>query len=194
MKPENLLRNSIILLLLVAVGIASRFVLVDVPNFKPVAAIALFAAFWFRSYWVAGLSMVLVMLVSNTGLEQCPWQVTTGVLVGLMIAAFLGQRLRTNFESSQHVTARPLSALSQLLGTTFVMSIAFFVISNFAVWAMGQWYPVTFGGLVHCFTAAIPFFKYTFGGDLFFAGSIFAAWYVLETGYVFQTRLAASSK
>ena len=179
-RPENLLRDSLILLMLLAVGIGSRFVLIDLPNFKPIAAIVLFAAFWFRSYWVAGLSLALVMLVSNSGLDHCPWQVTAGVFGGLAVAALLGRRLGNQFKSARDVTARPVNASVQLFGSALAMSLAFFVISNFAVWSMGQWYPLSIEGLTHCFAAAIPFFKYTFCGDLMFASGIFAAWYVVH--------------
>lgn len=179
-RPENLLRDILILLLLLAVGIASRFV-IDLPNFKPIAAIVLFAAFWFRSYWVAGLSLVLMMLVSNSGLEHCPWQVTLGVVGGLAVAALLGRRLRHRVANADEVSASPFTAISQLVGSALVMSLAFFVISNLAVWSMGQWYPLTWEGLLHCFAAAVPFFKYTFFGDLCFASAIFATWYVIES-------------
>jgi len=193
-RPENLLRDSLILLLLIAVGVGSRFVLIDLPNFKPIAAIVLFAAFWFRSYWVAGLSLVLVMLVSNTGLDHCPWQVTVGVLGGLGVAALLGRRLGSQFKDAQQVTAKPSTAMMQLFGSAFAMSLAFFVISNFAVWSMGLWYPLTIEGLTHCFAAAIPFFKYTFCGDVMFASAIFGAWYIVETGVSFSTAKVASSR
>lgn len=179
-RPENLFRDSLILLLLITVGVCSRFALIDLPNVKPIAAIVLFAAFWFRSYWVAGLSLAVVMLVSNVGLDHCPWQVTVGVLGGLGVAALLGRRLSRQFKDAREVTVRPANAVGQLLGSAFAMSFAFFVISNFAVWSMGQWYPLTIQGLAHCFAAAIPFFKYTFCGDLMFASGIFACWYVAE--------------
>ncbi len=192
-RPENLLRDSLILLILIAIGVASRFALIDLPNVKPVAAIVLFAAFWFRSYWVAGLSLVVVMLISNSGLDSCPWQITAGVMSGLVVAAVLGRRLGSRFENAREVTSRPASAIAQLFGSAFVMSLAFFVISNFAVWSMGQWYPLTAGGLVHCFTAAIPFFKYTFCGDMFFAASIFGVWYAVETVAQLQTSNVAST-
>ncbi len=193
-RPEYLLRDSLILLLLIAVGVASRFVLIDLPNVKPIAASVLFAAFWFRSYWVAGLSLAIVMLVSNSGLDSCPWQVTAGVIGGLVAAAFLGCRLASRFENARDVTSRPAKAIVQLFGSAFAMSLAFFVISNLAVWSMGQWYPLTFGGLVHCFTAAIPFFKYTFCGDLFFSATIFSVWYAVSTSAEFCTARIITSR
>jgi hypothetical protein len=176
MKQSEILKSVFVLLLLLAVGVISRFGLIDMPNFKPIAAIVLFAAFWFRSYWVAGLSLVLVMLVSNSALDHCPWQVTLGVIGGLSVAVLLGRRLRSRFENAEALSQRPIAAMSQLFGSALVMSIAFFVISNFSVWAMGQWYPLTLEGLVQCYTAAIPFFKYTFCGDLLFSFGIFACW------------------
>lgn len=194
MKPENIFRNVAVLLLLIAAGIASRFILVDVPNFKPVAAIALFTAFWFRSYWVAGLSLLLVMLVSNTGLDRCPWQVSVGVFTGLAVAALLGHRLKQRVGSIETVSAKPFYSASQLFGAALLMSLSFFVISNFAVWAMGQWYPFTLSGLVHCFLAAVPFLKYTVCGDLFFASTIFCAWFILELAFAPQTKVASLSK
>jgi hypothetical protein len=41
-----------------------------------------------------------------------------------------------------------------LLGPT-----AFFVLSNYAVWAGGNMYPRTFAGLATCFAAAVPFYR-----------------------------------
>lgn len=181
MKQSEILKSVFVLLILLAVGIFSRFGLIDVPNFKPIAAIVLFAAFWFRSYWVAGLSLLLVMFVSNSALDHCPWQVTLGVIGGLSVAALLGRRLRTRFGNADAVSKRPVAAMSNLFGSALAMSLAFFVISNFSVWAMGQWYPLTMEGLVHCYAAAIPFFKYTFAGDLIFSFGIFACWCFAES-------------
>ena len=58
------------------------------------------------------------------------------------------------------------------LGATFI----FFVLSNLGVWAQNIMYPMTFGGLVACYTAALPFLKYTLAGDLFYSGLLFLAY------------------
>lgn len=180
-RYENTIRHILVLLILLAIGIASRFVMVDLPNVKPVAAIVMFAAFWFRSFRVAGLALLLIMLVSNAGLDSCPWQVTCGVVGGLLAAAWLGRNLRGRFESRTAVSESPLAASGLLLGSSLAMSIAFFVISNFSVWAMGQWYPLTLSGLAQCFVAAVPFFKYTLCGDLVFSTSLFGAWWIVAS-------------
>lgn len=173
--------NALLLLLLISMAVLSRYVLVDIPNFKPVAAVAMFVAFWFRSYVVAGLALVLVMLVSNVGFDHCPWQITIGVISGLLAAALLGKRLALRFSDSKSVSQQPVRAVMGLAGSAVVMSSIFFFVSNFAVWSMGQWYPLTGAGLLHCFGAAVPFFKYTLCGDLFFTGAIFSTWYAIES-------------
>ncbi len=180
-RYPNIIRDTLILLVLLAIGISSRFMLLDLPNFKPVAAIVMFAAFWFRSFRVAGLALLLIMLASNVGLDSCPWQITCGVLGGLLAAAWLGRNFRSNFDSARDVSASPLRAGGLLLGSAFAMSLAFFVISNFSVWAMGQWYPLTGSGLVSCFAAAVPFFKYTLCGDMMFCTSLFGAWWLVAS-------------
>jgi hypothetical protein len=45
-------------------------------------------------------------------------------------------------------------AAATMLGPT-----SFFVASNYAVWAAGDMYPKTLGGLGACFAAAIPFYR-----------------------------------
>ncbi len=180
-KSENLILSILVLALLLAIGIASRFVLLDLPNVKPLAAIAMFAAFWFRSFRVAGLALVLIVLASNIGLSSCPWQITCGVVGGLLVAAGLGRRLHRRVGRATDVTQKPVGSLLQLGGSALAMSVAFFLISNFSVWAMGQWYPLTLSGLVQCFVAAVPFFKYTFCGDMVFTGALFSAWWMVAT-------------
>jgi hypothetical protein len=62
----------------------------------------------------------------------------------------------------------------RVVGAALTSSISFFVLSNFAVWAAwSNMYPRTFGGLMACYTAAIPFFRGTLESDLFFSMAMF---------------------
>jgi hypothetical protein len=177
---KNLLRDPLylgaaVLMVLIVIGVASRFLLADIPNFKPVAAIALFAAFYFRQFWVSAVAVLTVVLVSNFGLANCPWQVTTGVVGGLLVASALGYRLKQM--NSANVSG--IALLGNVIGSSLLMSIAFFLISNASVWMMGQWYPMTFAGLANCFLAAVPFFRFTVMGDLLFTGGLFGSYYAV---------------
>jgi hypothetical protein len=58
-------------------------------------------------------------------------------------------------------------------------SLIFFVATNFAVWAFSGMYPLTWQGLVQCYTAALPFLDKTVLGDLFWTAVLFGgAWLV----------------
>ena len=67
------------------------------------------------------------------------------------------------------------------IGTVVAAPVAFFLISNFGVWANGGSlagdvpYPHTWQGLAACYTAALPFFRGTLIGDWLFAGVGMAA-------------------
>ena len=159
--------------LLITVGVVSRFALIDIPNFKPVAAIALFAAFYFRRFWAAAVLIVLVMALSNVGLASCPWPITAGVVAGLLVAAALGRSLQSTADDRWQVIATRTAAAS------LVMSLAFFTISNGAVWMTGSWYPPTLSGLYSCYAAGIPFLKYTLMGDALFTGILFGSHYAI---------------
>jgi hypothetical protein len=59
-------------------------------------------------------------------------------------------------------------------------SVSFFLISNFAVWAVWNMYPKTFSGLVTCYVAALPFFRNAVVSDLFFAAVFFGIGYLVS--------------
>jgi len=54
--------------------------------------------------------------------------------------------------------ASPVRAAVAALGS----AVGFFVVSNFAVWAIWQMYPHTAAGLATCYVAALPFFRNSF--------------------------------
>jgi len=62
-------------------------------------------------------------------------------------------------------------ATASLAAATF-----FFVVSNFAVWAAGRLYPLTFQGLI----AAIPFFQNWLAGTLFYSAILFGGFALAE--------------
>ena len=56
---------GLILLAMVIAAVLSRFVLMDWPNFKPLAAIAIFAGFLCKRWWVGAASLAIILLVSD---------------------------------------------------------------------------------------------------------------------------------
>lgn len=152
---------------LIAVAAGSR--LMDImPNFTAVGAVAMFGAFVFRSRVLAMGVVVASMLLSDALVGGYDWRMMLVVYGALMAPVFftplLGQR----------------PSLARVAGCGLLSATVFFLITNFAVWSFGGLYAKTLGGLIECFTLALPFFRFTLLGDMSFAVAIFGTLYAVE--------------
>ncbi len=70
-----------------------------------------------------------------------------------------------------------------IAGTGLVGAVAFFIISNFGTWAMGNglFYPLTADGLMTCYAAGIPFFRYSLISMAIFLPVLFSGYAVVKT-------------
>ena len=68
---------------------------------------------------------------------------------------------------------------ARVVGGALLGSILFFLITNWAVWAFGAMYPLTLTGLLESYTMAIPFFRNSLLGDLFYVGILVGSMEVL---------------
>jgi hypothetical protein len=170
---------------LVLAGSLARVLLSDWPNFAPVAAIALFAGYFFRSRTVALLVPLAVMCISDVFIGSYDWHMMALVYGALMLPVFARGLLRRWFSLDEGAT--PFRATAGLLASSLGASISFFAISNFGAWLWYGTYEHTMSGMIHCYVQAIPFFRYTLAGDLFFAVLLFG-------GYAFAMSFAPASK
>lgn len=152
-------------------------------HFTPVAAALLFfGARLPRRRWTTPLALLIVSdiyLTKFTYGYPLTWDhaVTWAWYAGMLL---LGGVLSRN--------ASPL----RVVGASLTASVSFFVVSNFAVWAVWRdMYPATWRGLVACYVAALPFFRNTFTSDLFFTVAFFGAGYLLSHRQQERTSLAA---
>ena len=157
---------------LVIFGFSSRLLIADIPNFKPIAAIALFSGFFFRRTWMALLTIALALLISDWQIGSYHWPIALSVYGSLLVGCFVG---RYFIAENGHRQITKSSAL-KTGGAALMMSCLFFVVTNFAVWACGVWYPQTTEGLVACYANALPFFKYTIAGDCLFTAAVFGCY------------------
>jgi len=58
-------------------------------------------------------------------------------------------------------------------GSAILGAVLFFLITNFAVWAFTPWYAKTLSGLIQCYLMALPFFRNTLFGNLFYVSAFF---------------------
>src|SRR6266404_4121517 len=72
--------------------------------------------------------------------------------------------------------AKPL----RIGAASLVASVSFFLISNFMVWVVWDMYAKNFGGLLACYTAALPFFRNTVTSDLLFSAVFFGIAYLVK--------------
>lgn len=153
---------------LVVLAAASRL-LPHPPNMACVGAVGVFAGCYLRGR-VAPLIPLSAMLLSDLvghwlelpGMGLYSPVAMACVYLGFAAAAYLGRLLQND--------RGPLRIAAAATGG----SVIFFLLSNFGAWASGM-YPMTVDGLIACYTAALPFFRYTLGGDLLYAGLLFGA-------------------
>ena len=161
MENRNLLIQNLLTPLLIIVFAVILRLVPHPANVAPIAAIALFGgAYLDRRY--ALVVPLIAMFLSDLVIGfhgTMPFVYGSFVLVGLV-----GMWL------SKHRT------LSNTIGATLFSSLLFFLITNFGVWIEGILYPRTFEGLVNAYFYAIPFFRNTIIGDLFFTGLFFGSY------------------
>jgi hypothetical protein len=130
------------------------------PNFTPVGAIALFAGTYIANKRLAFFIPLAILFVSDILLEIFHgngfYAYMPFVYASFAIVVAIGFLLRGR---EQRQTIMVASLVSSLL---------FFFITNFGCWLMYDLYPKTGSGLVSCYVSAIPFFRGTVMGDLFY--------------------------
>jgi len=84
------------------------------------------------------------------------------------------------------------ASVPRLAGAALGMSVSFFVVSNFAVWAAWRnMYPATLSGLMTCYAAALPFFRNEVAADLLFTAVFFGVGAAIAHRKEADHRLAA---
>jgi hypothetical protein len=128
------------------------------PNFTPLAAMALFAGAHLnrRAAFIVAIGALLIRdLVIGFHILM------PAVYVCYLFNVFVGQRLNGIHTPRRVVTASVLG------------SVVFFLVSNFAVWALLNTFPKTPQGLLACYTAGIPYFRNTLASDLLYSVAMF---------------------
>jgi hypothetical protein len=150
--------------LLVAIGVVGRL-WQPKWHFTPVAAVGMLAAFHFRAWWQAALVPIAVMALSNVWLPAYSHPgVLAVVYAALLLPTLCGRWLRGRL------------GVFSLGGCCLASAIAFFAATNLAHWWFLHQYPHTVAGLVECYVAAIPFFKWTLYGDLSYGFALFGGY------------------
>jgi hypothetical protein len=157
--------------------IASLSRLIPHPlNFAPIAAIALFGGVYFDKKF-ALIVPLASLVISDYFLgfySEIIWVYGSFALVGL-----LGLWLKNH------------KTIPMIAGTTFLGSIIFFIITNFGSWIMmTEVYSRSLSGIINCYFAAIPFYRNSLIGDLFYVAVLFGV-YELVVKFAFKKSIAS---
>jgi hypothetical protein len=167
-QGSTTLRSDLLLVvLLVGLGVLARLV-PHALNFSPIAASALFAGVMLRHRPLALLVPGSALLISNLALGFDEWRVATVVYAALTLPVFAGFLVR-RYRLAYSVLPAALSC-----------SLIFYTTTNLAVWAFSGLYPLDTAGLIQCYVAALPFFKQTVAGDLFWTVVLFGGAFLVQ--------------
>ena len=146
----------ILISILLVVGFGARL-LPHPANFAPIGALALFGGLYLPRKWALILPLG-AMLASDIIIGFYSWQIMLSVYVCFALVVGIGLLVRKN------------KKIHTILGGTVLGSILFFLITNAAVWGFGSIYTINFSGLMQSYYMALPFFRNSLLGDLFFTG------------------------
>ena len=159
---ESKVLEVIIIGLFFLIGVGLRFIL-QIPNFAPVGALALFGGVYF-SKKIALIFLLAIMVVSDIFIGYYEPKLMFFVYGSFLLYVILG------FWLKKHKKWYTVG------GGAILGAVSFFLITNFAVWAFTPWYAKTFSGIVQCYLMALPFFRNTLFGDLFYVAAFFSAY------------------
>jgi len=138
-----------------------------IPNFAPIAALALFGGTYLNKRY-ALIIPIAAMLIADYFIGFYNPYIMASVYGSFILIGFIGIWLRNH------------KTLPNIVGGTLFGSIIFFLITNFAVWVVPQsLYPRTAQGLIDCYIMALPFFRNTIAGDLFYVTIFFGAYEIV---------------
>ena len=129
------------------------------PNFTPILATAIYTPYMVNDKWIAVLIPLSAMFIADIIIGFHPYMLWVYGAIGLstLISSW---SMRFN---KKYIQLGVMAILS---------SILFFIITNFAVWIIWDYYPKTIDGLIICYIKAIPFFQNTLLGTMIYTALI----------------------
>ena len=158
---------------LVLLILLSRIFL-DVPNFKPVMAIAMLSGFLFSRRWLGVTTVLSGMLLSDVLIGFYDWRVAMVVYVAIacpVVAGLFLKRWRGSF----------LRMSAGVIGFAGLSAVNFYLLTTLAVWGCFEWYSADLAGLATALLMGLPFLKWSLGGNILFSGLLFGAWSLIQS-------------
>lgn len=153
-------------LIFTLIGIALRS-FPHLPNFTPIIAIALFGGVYFPKR-KALIIPIMTMFISDMFIGFYDIKLMASVYISFLLCVILGFWVKRR--KKWYI----------ILGSSIVSSLLFFLITNLSVWIFTSWYDKNLSGLLECFIMALPFFKNSVLGDMFYVIIFFGVYEIIE--------------
>lgn len=132
-------------------------------NVAPITALALFGGVYLERKF-AFILPVAAMLISDYFIGFYGMEMLF-VYGSFLISGLIGLWIKSH------------KNIKTIVGGSLLASVLFYLITNFGVWADPRsWYSKDIVGLIDSYIAAIPFFRNTLVGDLFYTGVFFGGY------------------
>jgi len=167
-----------IVFIIILIGAGLRLV-PHPPNFAPVTAVALFSGVYFTRR-KALLLPILAMVISDIFIGYYELGLMIAVYGSFLLFVILGFWLKNH------------KKWYTVLGSSFLAAVIFFLLTNFAVWIFTPWYAKTIPGILQCYLMALPFFRNTLLGNLFYVPLFFGTFELVKI--LIRKKIASTDK
>lgn len=154
----------------------------SMPNFSPMAAIALFGAVHFDQKWKSILVIFLATFFSDLVLNNTIYSYMNPSFT-IFYDGFIWQYLAYAVIVILGAKTIPVVNFKNVLVGSLVTTVAFFIITNFGAWLSLPIYTKDLAGLTSSYLSAIPFLKASFMSDLLYSLGMFGGYYILQQRY-----------
>jgi hypothetical protein len=157
---------------LVILGVLLR-VIPHMPNFSPITGLALFSGVYLKrsqAIWVP----ISAMIISDAFLAPEPLSTRLTVYGSFCLIGCLGLWLRKR------------KSIYTIITSSLVGSGIFYLVTNFAFFYPSDMYTHNWQGITASYYNALPFFRNTILGDLFYTGLLFGAYELIT--YLVKTK------
>ncbi len=155
-------KNLLLILAISLIALLARL-LPHTANFSPMASIILFAGVYATNKKYL-LIPFIALFISDMFIGFYKWEIMLSVYLSLALIYLISALVKKN------------KNILNLASASLSSALLFFLVTNFAVWYFGDWYSKDVVGLISNYTMAIPFFKSTLMGNLFYSGLLFATY------------------
>ena len=152
-----LTKENLLSFLYISIILALGRLIPHPPNFTPILAAAIFAPYIINNKWVSIAVPLTAMLIADLfiGFHSYILWVYGAIALSTLFSFALKKFGR------MYIQLGIMAVLSSLI---------FFVITNFAVWLVWDFYPKTFDGLILCYAAGLPFLRNTLMSTILYTG------------------------